>query len=72
MQSWRETRRDELFKIRFSDPALLLSMFRRVVQLDGLQALPHGATFPTMIEAILNQEATVIEPASAREPLLRM
>jgi len=60
MGSWRETRRDELLELRFADPARLLSMFRRVVQLDVITALPRGATFPTMIDAILNEEAKTV------------
>jgi hypothetical protein len=47
-------------------------MFRRVVQLDVFKALPPGATFPTMIDAILNEEAKTVGSPSLGEPILRM
>jgi hypothetical protein len=62
MTSWRENRRIELRDIRKNDPVGLLAIYRRAMNLDGSQAIPVGQTFPTMIEAILDQEENANKP----------
>jgi hypothetical protein len=56
MPTWSELRRAELRALRWTNPALLLALYREAVKLDLSAAIPPGQTFPTMIEVILDHE----------------
>jgi len=60
----RDRRRSELHRLRDSDPARLITMYRHVAALGGDGPLPVGATFVSMVETILDDEtgaATTID-----------
>jgi hypothetical protein len=56
MLTWSELRRAELRALRWTNPALLLALYREAAKLDLSATIPPGQTFPTMIEMILDQE----------------
>jgi hypothetical protein len=55
----RGRRRGELHRLRDTDPAYLIAVYRRIAALDIDQALPGGVTFVTIVETILDHEMSM-------------
>ncbi len=52
----RTYRRAQLWGVRASDPAKLVSLYRYAVGLDVLDQLPAGVTFTEMVDTILDRD----------------
>jgi hypothetical protein len=52
----RDHRRRELHRLRESDPAQLIAMYRQLTALAEDRPLPLGSTFVSIVEAVLDDE----------------
>jgi hypothetical protein len=51
-------RRNQLLNLRASDPLQVVALYRRAVGLNRVSMLPGGMDFTSLIESILDHEAT--------------
>ena len=58
----RKRRRDELLKLRASDPLRIVDLYRRAVGLNRFSMLPGGMDYGSLIESILEFEAARGKP----------
>jgi hypothetical protein len=58
----RRRRRAQLLDLRDNDPLMVVEMYRRVVGLNRLSMLPGGMDFGSLVESILEHEATIGRP----------
>jgi len=56
--AWRAKRKAELQDLRFSNPVALVVHYRDVAGIDDEDPLPAGASYASIIQAILDHEAT--------------
>ena len=61
----RDRRRGELHRLRDTDPAYLIAVYRRIAALDNDRALPGGVTFVTIVETILDREMSIAAESNA-------
>jgi hypothetical protein len=52
-------RRDQLLNLRANDPLQVVSLYRRAVGLNRVSMLPGGMDFTSLIESILDHEASM-------------
>jgi hypothetical protein len=54
----RFERRDQLLKVRANDPLQVVALYRRAIGLNRASMLPGGMDFMSLIESILDHEAS--------------
>jgi hypothetical protein len=54
----RSQRRDQLLYLRTNDPLRVVALYRRAIGLNRISMLPGGMDFSSLIESILDHEAT--------------
>jgi hypothetical protein len=54
----RFERRNQLLKVRAHDPLQVVALYRRAVGLNRASMLPGGMDFMSLIESILDHEAS--------------
>jgi hypothetical protein len=54
----RFERRDQMLKVRANDPLQVVALYRRAVGLNRASMLPGGMDFTSLIDSILDHEAS--------------
>jgi len=66
-QSWMERRAADLHALQATDPAQIISIYRKTAGLSPSVQVPQGVSFYRMIEAILAYEAAAAAPMADAE-----
>ena len=66
-QTWMERRAADLRVLQATDPAQIISTYRKTAGLSPSVQVPQGVSFYRMIEAILAYEAAAAAPMAAAQ-----